>query len=206
MAFDGSTHFPTHAIWDYRECVGMQAGTDRAAIAENGLCVLGGWTHGLTLEISELERERKVVIEEWRLHRGAGARISDPQLRGVYGVTVNAEQDVTPVPQGRAREDQCPAPVEESERRPSPHAQSRPLRRLLRPLKSRYVHGHEPGGEYRVFDGRSNNSGFRVAPHRPHRPLRWSPLGSRDGPNATDYTESIELCSGAPRAFEPTPF
>jgi zinc protease len=99
MAFDGSTHFPKHAIWDYLERVGMQGGadinaatsfdetvyrltipTDSAAIVENGLRILGDWAHGLTLDSAELERERKVVIEEWRLHRGAAARIGDQQL------------------------------------------------------------------------------------------------------------------------------
>lgn len=99
MAFDGSTNFPGHAIWDYLERVGMQGGadinastsyeetvykltipTDSAAIVENGLRILGDWAHGLVLDSAELERERKVVIEEWRLRRGAGARIGDRQL------------------------------------------------------------------------------------------------------------------------------
>ena len=99
MAFDGSTHFPKHAIWDYLERVGMQGGadinaitsydetvyrltipTDSAAIVENGLRILGDWAHELTLDSAELERERKVVIEEWRLRLGAGARICDQQL------------------------------------------------------------------------------------------------------------------------------
>lgn len=99
MAFDGSTHFPGHAIWDYLERVGMKGGadinaatsfeqtvykltipTDSAAIVENGLRILHDWAHGLVLDSAELERERKVVIEEWRLRRGAGARISDQQI------------------------------------------------------------------------------------------------------------------------------
>ncbi|HEY9479156.1 MAG TPA: insulinase family protein, partial [Gemmatimonadaceae bacterium] len=99
MAFDGSTNFPGHAIWDYLERVGMKGGadinaatsfdetvytltipTDSAAIVENGLRILHDWTHGLTLDAAELERERKVVIEEWRLRRGAQTRISDRQL------------------------------------------------------------------------------------------------------------------------------
>ncbi|HEX6535950.1 MAG TPA: insulinase family protein [Gemmatimonadaceae bacterium] len=99
MAFDGSTHFPKHAIWDYLERVGMRGGadinaatsfdqtiyrltipTDSADIVENGLRILHDWAHGLTLDSTELERERKVVIEEWRLRRGADARIGDQQL------------------------------------------------------------------------------------------------------------------------------
>ncbi len=99
MAFDGSTHFPKHAIWDYLERVGMQGGadinaatsfdqtvyrltipTDSAPIVANALQILEDWAHGLTLDSVELERERQVVIEEWRLGRGAGARIRDQEL------------------------------------------------------------------------------------------------------------------------------
>jgi zinc protease len=99
MAFDGSTNFPGHAIWDYLERVGMKGGadinastsyeqtiykltipTDSATIVENGLLILRDWAHGLTLDSAELERERKVVIEEWRLRRGASERIRDQQL------------------------------------------------------------------------------------------------------------------------------
>ncbi len=99
MAFDGSTHFPGHAVWDYLERVGMRGGadinaatsfdqtvykltipTDSSAIVENGLRILHDWASGLALDSAELERERKVVIEEWRLRRGAGARIGDQQI------------------------------------------------------------------------------------------------------------------------------
>ncbi|MBX6333503.1 MAG: insulinase family protein, partial [Gemmatimonadaceae bacterium] len=100
MAFDGSTHFPKHAVWDYLARVGLATGadvnaetsfdhtmyrltipTDTAAIVTNGLQILADWAHGLTLDSTELERERKVVIEEWRLHRGAGARIQDKHFQ-----------------------------------------------------------------------------------------------------------------------------
>ncbi len=99
MAFDGSTHFPKHGIWDYLERVGMQGGadinaatsfdqtvyrltipTDSAPIVANALQILEDWAHGLTLDSAEFERERQVVIEEWRLGRGAAARIRDQEL------------------------------------------------------------------------------------------------------------------------------
>lgn len=99
MAFDGSTHFRGHAIWDYLERVGMQGGadinaatsfdqtvyrlmipTDSADVVASALQILEDWAHELTLDPTEFARERKVVIEEWRLHRGAGARINDRQL------------------------------------------------------------------------------------------------------------------------------
>ncbi|HEU4642498.1 MAG TPA: pitrilysin family protein, partial [Gemmatimonadaceae bacterium] len=99
LAFDGSTHFPGHAVWDYLERAGMRVGadinavtsydetvyrltipTDSTPVLASGLQILADWAHGLTLDSAELERERKVVIEEWRLRRGASARIHDRQL------------------------------------------------------------------------------------------------------------------------------
>jgi zinc protease len=99
MAFDGSTHFPKGGIWDYLERIGMRGGadinaatsydqtvyrltipSDSGTIVGNALQILGDWAHGLTLDSTEFERERNVVIEEWRLHRGADARITDRQL------------------------------------------------------------------------------------------------------------------------------
>jgi zinc protease len=111
MAFDGSTHFPKHTLWDYLERVGMRGGadinaetsfdqtvyrltvpTDSAVILENGLRILRDWAHGLTLDSVELERERKVVIEEWRLHRGADARIGDQELSALLPGSRYAER------------------------------------------------------------------------------------------------------------------
>jgi len=99
MAFDGSTHFPKHAIWEYLEHLGMRGGadinaetaydqtvyrltvpTDSAPVIATGLTILGDIAHGLTLDSTEFARERRIVIEEWRVHRGAGARIDDRQL------------------------------------------------------------------------------------------------------------------------------
>lgn len=107
MAFDGSTNFPGHAIWDYLERAGMKGGadinastsyeetvykltipTDSAAIISNGLLILRDWARGLVLDSAELERERKVVIEEWRLRRGARARIVEQQLSFVLAGSV----------------------------------------------------------------------------------------------------------------------
>ncbi|MBX6330584.1 MAG: insulinase family protein, partial [Gemmatimonadaceae bacterium] len=99
LAFDGSTHFPGHEMWDYLERLGMRGGadvnastsfdetvyriaipTDSAEVVTRGLQMLGDWMHGLALDSAELERERKVVVEEWRVREGAASRISTQQL------------------------------------------------------------------------------------------------------------------------------
>ena len=99
MAFDGSTHFPHHAVWDFMERHGLQAGadvnavttfdhtmyeltvpTDSQAVLDSALLVMRDWAHELSFDPDEFVRERNVVIEEWRLHLGAGKRIDDRQF------------------------------------------------------------------------------------------------------------------------------
>ena len=41
------------------------------------MLVLEDWAHNVSFETSEIDKERGVVMEEWRLSRGAGARTTD---------------------------------------------------------------------------------------------------------------------------------
>src|SRR5260221_10579654 len=50
------------------------------AMLDRALLILEDWAHNVTFEPEEIEKERGVVIEEWRLRRGAGARVSDRAL------------------------------------------------------------------------------------------------------------------------------
>jgi zinc protease len=96
MAFNGSTHFARQQLVDYLESTGVRFGadlnastsfdetiyrltvpTDSAGLLSRGVQVLEDWAHGLTFDPAEIDRERGVVIEEWRTGRGAGQRISD---------------------------------------------------------------------------------------------------------------------------------
>ncbi len=96
MAFNGSTHFAKQELVDYLESTGVRFGadlnastsfdetvyqltvpTDSAGLLARGIQVLEDWAHGLTFDSAEVERERGVVIEEWRRGRGASQRISD---------------------------------------------------------------------------------------------------------------------------------
>ena len=54
--------------------------TDSAGVLETGFSVLEDWAHNLSFDPDEIDKERGVVIEEWRLGRGAQMRMLDKQL------------------------------------------------------------------------------------------------------------------------------
>jgi len=99
MAFNGTENFAKHEIIDYLESIGMKFGpeinaftgfdetvymlqlpTDSSEVLETGFRILGDWASGISLDSAEIEKERGVVIEEWRLGRGADMRMLDQQL------------------------------------------------------------------------------------------------------------------------------
>src|SRR5689334_5002603 len=96
MAFRGTQHFPGNQISSYLESVGMRYGpdinaftsfdetvymitipTDTAAIVDKGFRILADWAHYVSFEPSQIEKERPVVIEEWRLGQGAENRMQN---------------------------------------------------------------------------------------------------------------------------------
>ena len=54
--------------------------TDKPEIVAKGLTALADFAGGLTLDPKEIDKERGVVIEEWRGGLGAGSRIRDKQI------------------------------------------------------------------------------------------------------------------------------
>lgn len=99
MAFNGTEHFPKNDLVHYLQSIGVRFGpdvnaytsydetvymlqvpTDSGKFLENGIEILGDWAHGLTFDSLEVDAERGVVSEEWRLRRGAGARMQDLQM------------------------------------------------------------------------------------------------------------------------------
>ena len=104
MAFNGSTHFKSGELVDYLESIGSRFGpdvnaytsfdetvymlelpTDRDDVIVRGLDALSDFAGGITLETAEIDRERGVVLEEWRCRQGAGTRMEAAQLRALYG-------------------------------------------------------------------------------------------------------------------------
>lgn len=99
MAFNGTANFPKQDIVNFLEGIGMRFGpdlnaytsfdetvymlqvpTDSAEVMEKAFRILGDWAHRVKFDPEEIEKERGVVIEEWRAGRGAGARMRDAQL------------------------------------------------------------------------------------------------------------------------------
>src|SRR5207237_4206129 len=103
MAFNGSDHFKPGEIFSYFESVGAQLGphvnaytgfdetvfmldlpSDKAEIVDKGLTAMADFAGGLTLDPKEIDKERGVVIEEWRGGLGAGSRVRDKQIPVLY--------------------------------------------------------------------------------------------------------------------------
>ena len=111
MAFNGTARFPKREIIDYIEKVGMRFGadlnaytsfdetvymlevpTDDAQYLAKGLDILRDWSAAVTFDPKEVDLERGVVLEEWRLGRGAGRRLADKHYRKLYQGTRYAER------------------------------------------------------------------------------------------------------------------
>ena len=103
MAFNGSEHFKSGEVFSYFERVGARLGphvnastsfdetiymldlpTGQGDVVAKGLTALADFAGGLSLEPSEVEKERGVVIEEWRGGLGAGSRIRDKQIPIIF--------------------------------------------------------------------------------------------------------------------------
>ncbi len=93
MAFNGTKNFPKHELIAFIESLGMRFGadlnaytsfdetvymlqvpTDKPEAMDRALLILEDWAHNVSFDPAEIEKERGVVMEEWRLRRGAGAR------------------------------------------------------------------------------------------------------------------------------------
>jgi zinc protease len=111
MAFNGTKRFPKADIINYIEKVGMQFGpdvnaytsfdetvyqltvpTDDQAVLMKGLDILRDWAGDVTFDATEVDKERGVVLEEWRLRRSAFARINDKQWPVMFQGSKYAER------------------------------------------------------------------------------------------------------------------
>ena len=103
MAFNGTASFAGNEIIDYLESIGSAFGPDLNAytsfdetvyllelptdadVVAKGFDILSEWAYAMTLDPDEVERERGVVLEEWRLGQGADQRIRDRQFPVLFG-------------------------------------------------------------------------------------------------------------------------
>ncbi len=99
MAFNGTKNFAKKELVEFMESIGMRFGpelnaytsfdetvymltipTDSPEIMNKAFLILEDWAQGMRLEDEEIDKERGVIVEEWRLGQGAGARLRDKQF------------------------------------------------------------------------------------------------------------------------------
>jgi zinc protease len=99
MNFNGTKHYPKNDLIDYLQKAGVRFGADLNAYTSfdetvfelpiptddptmfgNGLAIMRDWAQEATLDSNEIANERGVVLEEERLGKGAGDRISRQTL------------------------------------------------------------------------------------------------------------------------------
>ena len=96
MAFNGSEHFEKNELISFLQKIGVEFGPDLNAytsfdetvyklsipsdslhLIEDGFLVMEDWAHGVKMSGEEIDKERGVVIEEWRMRSGAQQRMMD---------------------------------------------------------------------------------------------------------------------------------
>ena len=96
MSFSGTTHFPGQQIGNFMQSLGMRFGahvnantsfdetvyelqipTDNPAVIDRSMLILEDWAHNVSFDSAEIDRERGVVLEEWRLGLGGAERIQN---------------------------------------------------------------------------------------------------------------------------------
>ena len=99
MAFNGTRHFPRQDIGSFMQSLGMRFGahvnahtsfdetvyelqipTDNAAVIDRSLLILEDFARDVSFDSVEIDKERGVILEEWRLGLGAGERIRNAQF------------------------------------------------------------------------------------------------------------------------------
>ena len=99
LAFNGTKNFEKQELVQFLEGIGMRFGPDLnaytsfdetvymleipmddEAILHKTFQILEDWAHQISFDPEEIEKERGVVLEEWRLRLGARNRIQDKQI------------------------------------------------------------------------------------------------------------------------------
>lgn len=104
MCFNGTTHFPGDALKQYLERIGVKFGenlnaytsfdetvyninnvnVETAGAIDSCLLILHDWSHDLLLEDKEIDKERGVINEEWRVRRSAMMRMQEAAFKDLY--------------------------------------------------------------------------------------------------------------------------
>ncbi|MCD8282916.1 MAG: insulinase family protein [Prevotella sp.] len=104
ICFNGTDNFPGNDVIEYCRSIGVEFGRDlnaytsveetvynidnvptyREASLDSCLLILRDWADGLTLDPVEIDKERGVIHEEWRLRSGAMNRMVERNLPALY--------------------------------------------------------------------------------------------------------------------------
>ena len=104
MAFNGSENYPGDKLLEYMRSIGVEFGRDlnaytsiaetvynidnvpsgNLAALDSCLLVLKDWSNGLTLDDKEIDKERGVIENEWRLRSSADQRMFERNLEKMY--------------------------------------------------------------------------------------------------------------------------
>lgn len=104
MAFNGSEHFSGSGIIDYTRSIGVEFGrnlnaytsvdrtvynicdvpTTRQSALDSCLLILKDWSNGLTLDAKEIDKERGVIHDEYRMRTPAMMRMIEKALPMLY--------------------------------------------------------------------------------------------------------------------------
>ena len=99
MSFNGTRHFPRQDLGSFMQSLGMRFGahvnaytsfdetvyalqipTNDAAVIDRSLLILEDWARDVSFDPVEIDKERGVILEEWRLGLGADERIRNAQF------------------------------------------------------------------------------------------------------------------------------
>ena len=100
MCFNGTKHFPDNSMIHYLETIGVKFGenlnaytavdetvynidnvpTTAAGAIDSCLLILHDWSNDLTLDPKEMDKERGVINEEWRMRNSAQQRLQEAMM------------------------------------------------------------------------------------------------------------------------------
>lgn len=111
MLFNGTKHFPKNELVDFLQKTGVRFGgdinaytgfdetvymleipVDKEGMLENGFQVIEDWAHLANMETADIDDERGVIIEEWRMGLGAQDRMRKKIFPVIFGDSPYAER------------------------------------------------------------------------------------------------------------------
>ncbi|SMC63479.1 zinc protease [Pedobacter africanus] len=111
MAFNGTKHYSKNDVIEFLESKGVKFGADLNAHTsfdetvykisintedeknlEKSIDIMADWAFGITFDSHEIDKERGVVIEEWRSKQGAANRLREQYLPVLFNKSRYAER------------------------------------------------------------------------------------------------------------------